>query len=376
MGELIALALPGGQPFVDALQRAWDDGDAVFPLDGRLPAAEAKRVMDTIRPTAVIEADGERRTLDGGLPVDDGDAVVVATSGTTGHPKGVIHTHDSVAASAHATSSALDVDPDTDVWLACLPLAHIGGLAVVMRSLVTGTGLIVHDGFDAEAVDRAAASGATLASLVTRTLTQIDTEAFRTILIGGAAPPPDRPHNVIATYGMTETGSGCVYERGPLDGVEIRVDDGDQIWLRGSMLARAYRTHDGEQTSERLLADADGWFATGDLGHWGDDGLIRVDGRAGDVIVSGGEKVWPSRVEPLLAAQPGVAEVALVGRPHPEWGHEVVAVVVAEAGAEPEIDQLRDAVKAQLPAWYAPRRIEYRSALPKTALGKVRRLEL
>lgn len=380
MAELIALALPGGPAFVDALERSWDAGDAVFPLDARLPRAEATKVLETVRPTAVIEADGERRSLDGGLPVRDGDAVVVATSGTTGHPKGVIHTHDSVAASARATSSALDVDPDRDVWLACLPLAHIGGLAVVMRSIVTGTGLIVHDGFDASAVERAIAEGATLTSLVTRALTQVDTDAFRTVLIGGAAPPPDRPSNVIATYGMTETGSGCVYERGPLDGVELRVGDvdgtGDEIWLRGPMLARAYRTFEEGQTAERALAGPDGWFPTGDLGHWGDDGLIRVDGRAGDVIVTGGEKVWPARVEPLLAAQPGVAEVALVGRPHPEWGHEVVAVVVAEPTAQPELSQLRDAVKAVLPAWYAPRRIELRSTLPKTALGKVRRLEL
>ncbi len=377
MPELVALALPGGPTFVEALKRTWDRGDAIVPLDPRLPAREADLVMRTLRPTAIVETDGQQRSLDNGLAVEPGDAVVLATSGTTGAPKGVVHTHDGVRASAEATSAALDVNPATDTWLACLPLAHIGGLAVVMRALIMGTGLVVHDGFDADAVTRAAAEGATLTSLVTRALTQVDTKAFRTVLIGGAAPPPDRAPNVIATYGMTETGSGCIYERGPLDGVEIRIDDAAQIHLRAPLLARAYRMLDDDGSTRHAdLTDDGGWFPTGDLGHWGDDGLIRVDGRAGDVIVTGGEKVWPARVEPLLAAQPGVGEVALIGRPHPEWGHETVAVIVPAVGAEPDLDQLRDAVKQELPVWYAPRRIELVSELPKTSLGKVRRTQL
>ena len=371
MPEVVALALPGGPDFVAALERVWAAGDAVFPVDRRLPRAELARVMAAVAPGAVIEADGERRSLDGGRPIEPGDAAVVATSGTTGHPKGVVHTHETLAASALATNAALDVDPGSDRWLACLPLAHIGGLAVVTRSIITGTPVEVHDGFDADAVATAARNGVTLTSLVTRALVQVPTEEFRMILIGGAAPPPDRPDNVWATYGLTETGSGCVYERTPLAGVEMRVDDNEEIWLRGPMLLRAYR--DGTTPElHRDPKDAQGWFPTGDLGRLGDDGRLIVDGRKGDVIATGGEKVWPERAERILIDQPGVADVALVGRPHPEWGHQVVAVIVAD-GDGPNLDQLREAVRAELPVWYAPRAIELTDAIPRTALGKLQR---
>ncbi|MCH9805472.1 AMP-binding protein, partial [bacterium] len=140
MTELVMLDMAAGPGFVHALEQIWDAGDAAFPLDQRLPRAEADRVIAVVQPTAVIGADGERTRL-AGKPLQSGDAVVVATSGTTGNPKAVIHTHTSVAASAHATSDGLGADPATDHWLACLPPAHIGGLAVIMRSLITGTEL-------------------------------------------------------------------------------------------------------------------------------------------------------------------------------------------------------------------------------------------
>ena len=377
MPQLVALALRGGPAYVDTIRRVWDAGDAIAPIDLRLPEPERRRVMAAIAPTAVVEDDGEIRPLDGGRPVEPGDAAVVATSGTTGRPKAVVHTHASIEASARATSTALDVDPSTDRWLACLPLAHIGGLAVVMRSLVTGTDVVVHDGFDAPAVDRAAEDGATLVSLVTRALAQVRPESFRRIIIGGAAPPPDRPANVIATYGMTETGSGAVYDRRPLGGLEITVDrvaetgeDGSgEILLRGPMLLRCYR-HDPHPFT------AEGWFRTGDIGTF-DDGLLAVLGRRDDAIVTGGEKMWPARAEAILGRLESVAEIALVGRPDPEWGHRVVAVVVpSDPGAPPTLAELRDAVSAQLPVWYRPRELELRPELPKTNLGKIRRAAL
>src|SRR5437879_3032321 len=149
-------------------------------------------------------------------PVEDGDALVVATSGTTGEPKGVVLTHDAVEASARATSDRLAVDPARDTWLSYLPLAHIGGLSVVTRALVTGTPLT----FDVEA-------GATLVSLVPTQLRRLDARAFRTIVLGGAAPPEDRPANCVVTYGMTETGSGVVYDGVPLAGVQVRAVAGE-----------------------------------------------------------------------------------------------------------------------------------------------------
>jgi O-succinylbenzoic acid--CoA ligase len=369
MPRLVALDLPGGPAFVDALRRCWDAGDAVFPLDRRLPGPARNAVMTAMAPDAVVDLDGEHRCADG-RGVQPGDALVVATSGTTGLPKGVVLTHDAVAASARATSTRLGVDADRDHWLACLPLAHVGGLSVVTRALVTGTALTVHAGFEPLAVGEAARAGCTLVSLVPTAMARIDPAAFRTIVLGGARPPSTLPPNAVVTYGMTETGSGVVYDGHPLDGVGVRVDEDGSIHLRGPMLLRTYR--DGT-----VPLDGDGWLATGDIGTVGPDGRLSVFGRRGDMIVTGGEKVWPDAVEAVLARAPGVADVAVTGRPDPEWGQRVVAVVVpTDPNLPPQLDALRDLVKAELPVWCAPRALEWAPRIERTALGKVNRAAL
>jgi len=362
---LVAVPL-GGPAFVDVLQRVWADGAAVFPLDPRYPAALRDAVMAHVRPTEIWDETGRRPVADG-QPVAAGDAVVLATSGTTATPKGVVLTHEALHRAALVTSRAVAADAAADSWLCCSPVAHAGGFGVVNRAVRTGTKLVALPSFEPSSV---AASGATLTALVPTMLVRIDPAAFRLILLGGMGMPDDRPPNTIATYGLTETMGGVVYDRRPLPGVEVRIGTGGVVELRSPTSLRCYRTEEGEHDPK----DADGWLGTGDVGELGPDGLLTVHGRADDVIVTGGEKVWPEEVEAVLRRLPGVAEVAVVGRPDPEWGHWVVAVVELEVGsAPPTLDAAREAVKQVLPPWSAPRLVEVVAALPRTQSGKVRR---
>jgi O-succinylbenzoic acid--CoA ligase len=234
-----------------------------------------------------------------------------------------------------------------------LPLAHVGGLSVVTRALLTGTPLTFDTGDER----------ATLVSMVATQVRRTDVARFRVVVVGGAAPPADLPSNAVTTYGMTETGSGVVYDGVPIDGVDVRSVDGE-LQLRGPMLLRGLR--DGSDPK-----DGDGWLATGDAGEVV-EGHVVVHGRIAEVIVSGGEKVWPDPVEAVLRTVPGVADVAVAGAPDAEWGQRVVAYVVA-GETVPTLDALRDAVKAALPAYCAPKELVLVDLLPRTAIGKVQR---
>jgi O-succinylbenzoic acid--CoA ligase len=346
--RLVPLDATAAPDFIAGLLRAWDAGDAVFPVDSRLPRATAERLCETMRC---------------GDDVDNGDALVVATSGSTGESKGVVLTHDAVAASARLGNGALAVDPEADRWLACLPLSHMGGLNVVLRAVLSSTPLDLLARFDAAAVDR---SPATLTSLVPTALARIDAARWRRILLGGAAPPPSLPGNVVPTYGLTETCGGCVYAGVPFTGVDVRVDEHGEIWLRGPVLLRCYRDGSDPKTP-------DGWFPTGDAGGLDDAGVLRVDGRLTDLIVTGGENVWPAAVERSLRTHPAVVDCVVGGRPDPEWGERVVAWVVVgtDAGA-PSLDELRDHVKGDLGPWCAPREVHVVADLPRTSSGKAR----
>ncbi len=364
------MAVPlGGPAFVEVLRRLWDEGAAVFPLDPRYPPAVRQAVLDRVRPTEVWDEHG-RRPLPGGEPAADGDGAVLATSGTTAAAKGVVLTHAALSSAGVLTSDAVAVDADADRWLCCAPVAHAGGFGVVNRALRTGTPLVVQPAFDPDAVAR---SGATLTALVPTMLRRVDPAAFRLILLGGMAMPGERPPNTVATYGLTETMGGVVYEGRPLPGVEVRIGPGGAIGIRSPTSLRCYRTGHAEHDP----TDAEGWLETGDLGEIGADGLLTVHGRSDDVILTGGEKVWPSTVETVLRLVPGVADVAVIGRPDPEWGQVVVAVIEPSTGGPPPaLDALRAAVKEVLPPWFAPRAVELVQVLPRTPSGKIRRTEL
>jgi O-succinylbenzoic acid--CoA ligase len=300
----------------------------------------------------------------------------------------VVLTHDALLASARATSDRLGVDPARHSWLSCLPLAHIGGLSVVTRAILTGTPLTVLPGFEAEVVEAFGRSGrASHVSLVGTALRRLDPSVFTTVLLGGSRPPDSVPPNVVVTYGMTETGSGVVYDGVPLDGIEVAIahfasgggDDegGDgaegEILLRGPMLLRCYR--DGE-SGRRVGPDGtETWLATGDAGFLDDAGVLRVVGRIDDVITTGAEKVWPDAVERVLVTHQSVAEVAVWKRPDPEWGERVVAWVVP-AGEPPGLEELRDLVALSLAPWSAPKELVIVEDLPRTATGKIRRHDL
>src|SRR5664280_993999 len=349
MPELVALDLPAGQAFVDALLNTWDAGDAVLPLDQRLPRPAVRLLVDTLRPSTVVDADG-MHSRGGGVPTAPGDALVVTTSGSTGAPKGVVLTHEAVRSSAMASSTALAVDAGMDRWVACLPFSHIGGLSVLTRALVTGTPCTVLEQFDAAEVERLARGGATLVSLVATALRRCDAAGYRRVLLGGSSPPEGLPDNVVTTYGMTETGSGVVYDGRPLDGVELRIGDGrtggeGEVLVRGPMLLRCYR-----------------------------DG---TDPRLAEGVVSGGEKVWPAPVEAVLTRHAGIREVAVWKRPDPEWGERVVAwVVPADRDLPPDLGALRELVAAELAPWAAPRELVLTDALPRTPNGKIQRTSL
>ena len=380
MPELVALDLPGGAGFVDALRAIWDTGDAVAPLDPRLPRAAREAVLAALRPSRLVASDGEIHAVGAGRPVEEGDAVVIATSGTSGEPKGVVLTHEALLASAQATSTRLGVDGSVDSWLACLPLAHVGGLSVVTRAILTDTPLMVLRSFDAEVVEQIGRSGqATFVSLVATALGRLDHKVFKTILLGGSRAPAVPAPNVVVTYGMTETGSGVVYDGIPLDDVEVAIDhfgdsgDDGEILLRAPMLMRCYR--DG---STGRVIGPDGtstWLSTGDAGSFTKDGVLLVHGRIADVISTGGEMVWPDAVEAVLAGHAGVAEVAVWKRPDPEWGERVVAWVVAQA-SPPSLDALKEMVAGTIGPWAVPKELVFVQELPRTSSGKVRRSAL
>jgi len=381
--ELVGLALPAGPGFVDALLRVWDDGDVAAPLPVDVPEPHLRTLLEVVGPDRLVTPDGttvlpardeHRRDHEG--RVRDGDAVVVATSGTTGRPRAVVHTHQGVEWAAYATATALGVAPDVR-WLACLPLHHVGGLSVLTRALSSGAGLEVVARADPETLATAVRNGCTHVSLVPTLLGRIDPSPWRRILLGGSAPPPDRPDNTVATYGCTETFGGVVYDGLALNGVSVRIaapvgapaDEPGPIEVRSPTLLRCYRDGTDPVAANR------GWFRTGDLGTLDPGtGRLRVVGRADDLIVTGGEKVWPSAVEDALADHPRLGAVAVAGRPDPEWGTRVVAwVVPTDPASPPTLEDVRAWVKERLPVAAAPRELVLVDSLPRTPLGKIAR---
>lgn len=416
---LLPPAAAGGQ-FLELLAAALDgSGPAILPLDPGLPPARLRALLAAFAPAALQTGDGVQRFTGrepaggrqehaGGAPAGacDGDvAVVVATSGSTGQPKGVALTAAALRASAAGSLARIGARPGQR-WLCCLPPFHVAGLQVLVRSLLSGAEPVVSDGADAETIAAAAVAGCAFASLVPTQLRRLldagaPLAALDTILLGGAAPPPGlvagaraAGARVVTTYGMSETCGGCVYDGLPLDGVRLRTaagvppaaappaaggggdraaaDAAGRIGIAGPVLLAGYWP-----PGSRAATDDEGWFWTSDLGRLDSSGRLTVRGRADDVINTGGEKVIPGEVEAVLGTIRGVRDVVVIGVPDSEWGEVVTAVVVPADPAEPPgLARLQDAARGSLPRYAAPRRLLVMAEIPVLPSGKPDRLAL
>ena len=374
MREILLDARPDRvHDLTEALAEALAGGPTVLPLDAADPA------LPDIRAAMAVHE-----------PVEPDTAVIITTSGSTGTAKGVLLSAAALTASATATHDRIG---GPGHWLLATPARYVGGVQVLVRSLLAGTSPGVvdlsvpfrSDPFADAAAAVLAVTGPRYTALVPTQLVQLLDEggrglaalrAFDRVVIGAAATPAaladraaDAGVRIVAAYGMSETASGCVYDGVPLAGVTPRVADDGRIEIAGPMLAHGYR-RDPARTAE---AFHDGWFATGDTGRWR-DGRLDVFGRADDLINTGGVKVSPVLVERVLAAQPGVREACVVGLPDPRWGQAVVAVVVPADPADPPVPAtLADAIRGEIGRAAVPKRFEFTDQLPLRGPGKVDR---
>ena len=369
-----------------ALAAALDgSGPAILPLDPDLPPVALTRVLSAFRPAVLETIAGTRPLADAApgtpaAPVADDVAVVIATSGSTGDPKGVELSAAALTASAAASLRRIGAGPG-ERWLCCLPTFHISGIGVLVRSLLTGTDPVTVSSVGPEVL---ADSGCQHVSLVPTQLRHLldagrvsgaaGPGAVRTVLLGGAAAGDallaearQAGWRVVTTYGMSETCGGCVYDGTPLDGVSVRTDPDGRLMITGPVLFTGYRL----QPQLTAAALSGGWFRTADLGSVSADDRVSIRGRADDVINTGGEKVVPGEVEAVLGTCDGVGDVVVVGLPDAEWGEAVTAfVVAADPARPPRLEDLRSGVRAALPAHAAPRRLVVVPELPLLASGK------
>jgi fatty-acyl-CoA synthase len=435
-GQRVAcLAL--GHPLQLAALLALEDLGAIWvPLNFRLAAAEWQQVLQDCQASLLLCDDDWRdaaqalsqavgvplktlaQLVDAGTGHEQGDVgqglggcvqpddplLLVYTSGTTGRPKGAVHTAGNLLANAKAATQAQGLSADDRV-LTLLPLFHVGGLCIqTLPALLSGATVVLHPRFDPDAAWRDLAHQritlCVMVPAVMRALVQHPGFAatplphLRALWAGSSVLPDDlvqawlqRGVPVCNVYGATETGpfsialgpqhahshvGSCGW---PALGVGARLqalsdapasDGVGEVWLRGPAIVRHY-------WPDRPALNDQGWFATGDLARIEPDGSWRIVGRAKDMIISGGENIYPAEIENILARHPAVAECAAIGLPDPRWGESVVAVVVLRPEAQASDADLLAPVMAALARYKHPRQLVRMTQLPKTALGKVQK---
>ena len=338
------------------------------------------------------------------------DQAILFTSGTTGRPKGVRLSLLNQLASAMSSVQHLGAETHAR-WLACLPLYHVGGLAIVMRSAFYGRTVVLHERFDPQAVlqsiERDRVSALSLVpTMLLRLLEASGTARFpdslRGVLLGGGPIAPELVARaqtaglpVAPTYGLTEATSQVAtltpqeaLERAQpsagrvLPGLELRIVDEQgqnvppevpgEIWLHGAQVSAGYL----KTSLETKYAGGTRWLRTGDIGQLSRDGYLTLLDRRSDLIVSGGENVYPAEVEAVLLSHPDVAAAAVVGAPDEVWGQGVHAFVVPRGERRPRAQELVAHCRAELAGFKLPRRVHIVASLPYTASGKLRRAEL
>ena len=348
---------------------------------------------------------------------------IIFTSGTTGQPKGAVLTFDNHLWSANASAYRIGIDVN-DHWLSCLPLYHVGGLAVVFRSCLYGTAIVLHERFDVDAFNASLdADSVTLTSLVPTMLHRLLQSRkggwparLRLILLGGAAATPEQLAAaweagvpVAPTYGLTEASSqvatalpadaqrkpGTVGK--PLLFAEVRIagesepdrqggslvgesepdrqggslppGEIGEVLVRGPQVMTGY--YRNPEATARTIRD--GWLHTGDLGYVDDEGDLFLVQRRSDLIVTGGENVYPAEVEAVLRQHPAVAEACVVGVPDAEWGQRVAAAVQLRPDAVVGESSLLAFCRERLAGYKVPRLLRFVEELPQTASGKIER---
>jgi o-succinylbenzoate---CoA ligase len=380
--ELVVIDRPPGPAWVDTVRELWIEQTPFLPLDHRLTPGEKRTVVERARPTA-IRGEHEETILAGGAPVAPGVAVVVATSGVGGAPKLVELHRVAVAVAVRTSATRLGATPGAP-WVDVLTPAHVGGLLVLMRAAILGSPVTVHEAFDPARLveDGEGAAFVSVVPAMVRRLVATDLGLHGlTLLVGGDALDPEtaaaarsRGARRVTTYGLTETCGGFAYDGMLLDGMDVRLEGDGEIEVTGPTLMEGYRL-DGAATGAAFTTD--GWLRTGDLGTIQDDGTLSVHGRADHLIRTGAEKVWPEEVERVLALHPKVADVAVVGRPDPEWGAHVAAFVVPRRIDDPpSLEGLRTHGADHLARFKLPRELQLVPTIPRSATGKVLRSSL
>jgi len=429
-GDFMAMLLPAGRDAVCLVHAAARLGVVLVPLNGRLTPTELSWQLNHTRAAWLVttpdldpqsENAGGRQTvfLEEKWPEQPADPfprrgwaaeqlqAVIFTSGTTGQPKGAMISYGSHFYSAMGSAYRLGLDP-ADIWLSCLPLYHVGGLAVLFRSCLYGTAVDLHPRFDIAAIQRSfTRRPITLISLVPTMLHRLlaaETvwpQSMRLILLGGAAAPPEllaqareKGLPVAPTYGLTEAASqvatmppaaaarkpGSVGK--PLLFSHVRILDRQgkplsagsygEIVVSGPTLMAGY-LHNPTATAQTIQ---EGELRTGDIGYLDEDGDLWLVQRRSDIIISGGENVYPAEVEQVLRAHPAIAAACVVGVPDPEWGQTVAAMVVRQEEAAVTIFTLQEYCRRTLAGYKIPRIIRFVPDLPQTASGKIHRRQV